>query len=71
MQAYAIVDDYYMPISRTWVSALGGLSNGVAYEVQVAARNAAGAGRFTAASAVQCPAGQAYSPSAAGFIWGV
>ncbi len=70
MRTYAIVDQP-VSVARTWVRALGGLTNGVAYEVQVAARNAAGAGRFTAVSAVPCPAGQAYSSSAAGFIWGV
>ena len=55
-----------MSIARTWVRSPGGLTNGVAYEVQVAARNAAGAGRFTAVSAVPCPAGQAYSSAASG-----
>ncbi len=64
-QTYIIIDEPVV-VDRTWVSAPGGLTNGVAYEVQVAARNAAGAGKFTAASAVPCPAGQAYSPTAAG-----
>ncbi len=61
-RTYAIVDGSVV-VARTWVSTLGGLTNGVAYEVQVAPRNAAGAGRFTAVSAVPCPAGQAYFPS--------
>ena len=55
-------------VARTWVSAPGGLKNGIAYEVQVAPSNAAGAGRFTAASAVPCPAGQAYSHGLAGCV---
>ncbi len=63
-RTYAIVDGSVV-VARTWVSTLGGLRNGVAYEVQVAPRNAAGAGRFTAVSAVPCPAGQAYFPSLA------
>ena len=64
-QTYTIVD-VSVVVARTWVRSPGGLRNGVAYEVQVAARNAAGAGRFTAVSAVPCPAGQAYSSGVAG-----
>ena len=49
---------------RTWASSLSGLSNGVAYEVQVASRNAAGLSRFVSAAAVPCASGRVYSASA-------